>query len=87
MFGQPRSGGENLVFMNNRGGALGCAGVWSICGGNGQSFADADVSSRISKGHSLLQNDLSIFRNFSSSSSCITLLSFKLEIEPVTVHM
>lgn len=41
---QQRRSENNLVFMNNRGGALGCAGVWSICGGNGQSFADADVS-------------------------------------------
>ncbi|CAM9230570.1 unnamed protein product, partial [Discosporangium mesarthrocarpum] len=32
---------ENIVFMNNLGGLPGCAGMWSICGGNGQSFADS----------------------------------------------
>lgn len=35
--------GENIAFMNNKGGIDGCAGEWSICGGNGQSFADATV--------------------------------------------
>lgn len=29
--------------MKNMGGADGCAGEWSICGGNSQSFADATV--------------------------------------------
>ncbi|CAM9665667.1 unnamed protein product [Pylaiella littoralis] len=32
--------GENIAFMNNRGAVGDCAGVWSICGGNGQSFSD-----------------------------------------------
>lgn len=29
--------------MKNMGGVDGCAGEWSICGGNSQSFADATV--------------------------------------------
>lgn len=29
--------------MNNRGAVGDCAGVWSICGGNGQSFSDETV--------------------------------------------
>eukprot|EP00752_Nemacystus_decipiens_P008859 g7905.t1 len=33
--------GHNIAFMNNKGGLAGCAGEWSICGGNSQSFADA----------------------------------------------
>lgn len=35
--------GGNIAFMNNRGGVGGCAGEWSICGGNSQSFSDATV--------------------------------------------
>ena len=38
-----RSEGENIVFMKNLGGVNGCAGEWSICGGNSQSYADASV--------------------------------------------
>ncbi|CAM9986296.1 unnamed protein product, partial [Ectocarpus sp. 13 AM-2016] len=33
--------GDNISFMNNRGGLSDCSGEWSICGGNSQSFADA----------------------------------------------
>ncbi|CAM9623568.1 unnamed protein product, partial [Scytosiphon promiscuus] len=33
--------GDNIAFMNNRGGVGGCSGEWSICGGNSQSFSDA----------------------------------------------
>lgn len=35
---------SNLVFMNNLGGSTGCSGVWTICGGNGQSYSDQSVS-------------------------------------------
>lgn len=34
---------DNMTFLTNRGGVSGCSGVWSICGGNSQSFADASV--------------------------------------------
>ncbi|CAM9809445.1 unnamed protein product, partial [Ascophyllum nodosum] len=45
----PGSEGENIVFMKNLGGVNGCAGEWSICGGNSQSYADASGISCSSK--------------------------------------
>ena len=35
--------GENISFMKNLGGLAGCAGEWTICGGNSQTYADATV--------------------------------------------
>ncbi|CAM9199787.1 unnamed protein product [Choristocarpus tenellus] len=32
---------DNLVFMKNLGAVEGCAGTWSICGGNSQSYCNA----------------------------------------------
>jgi hypothetical protein len=36
-----RCGSDNLVFMNNKGGGN-VSGVWTVCGGNSQSYASAD---------------------------------------------
>ena len=38
-----RCSSENLVFMNNLGGGS-VSGVWTVCGGNSQSYASADGS-------------------------------------------
>lgn len=43
------SASDNLVFMNNIGGEPGCTGVWTICGGNSQTYSDASVSQDASK--------------------------------------